>query len=224
MTQTNKLPAMPLWVDDFLKDTSKRTLLEKGAYLVLLMEMWKEGGSIAHRDEDIAPRLGISVREWMKLKPRLMDFLFVYGPPDAEMLSQKRLQKEWNYVQDVRARMSAKGKQGASGRWQKQKAVDAVLDGLGNGTGNASATGVGNGTADGPGYGATDSTFKTEYLTRTSQNKSHGENAEVANDPGPIPEGLAREPPTPGRHLLTSLEKLEREKPFLPRTRHHRTA
>ena len=129
----SKLPSMPLFVDAYLADTTHLSLEEHGAYLLLLMAMWRRGGAIPDDDKDNARMLGLMPRAWLRLKPRLMPLLSVYGA-DPVMLTQKRLQKEWNYSVENSSRASAKGKRGAEVRWERNQILSSSR-GIGPGNG-----------------------------------------------------------------------------------------
>src|SRR5689334_7243279 len=130
----SKLPSMPLFVDAYLADTTHLSLEEHGAYLLLLMAMWRRGGSIPDDDRDNARMLGLMPRSFLRLKPRLMPLLSAYGPDGARMLTQKRLQKEWNYSVENSQRASAKGKRGAEARWERNQILNSSR-GIGPGNG-----------------------------------------------------------------------------------------
>lgn len=127
----SKLPSMPLFVDAYLADTTHLTLEEHGAYLLLLMAMWRREGSVPDDDTMTARMLGLSPRAWLRLKPRLMPLLCIYGPEGAKSLTQKRLQVEWNKSIENSLRQSEKGKAGAKAKWQQKQ---LLADGRGNGT------------------------------------------------------------------------------------------
>ena len=126
----SKLPSMPFFVDAYLADTTHLTLEEHGAYLLLLMSMWRRGGSIPDDDIMTARMLGASPRAWRRLKLRLMPLLQKYGPEGAEMLTQGRLQREWNSSLENSRRQSEKGRRGAEAKWQGKQREG---DGRGNG-------------------------------------------------------------------------------------------
>src|SRR5690242_1841883 len=108
---------MPSFVTDYLGDTMHLTTEEHGAYLLLLFGMWARGGAVPDNDGDNAAICRLSRRNWNLMKPRLMPFLTAYGPTEAVMLTQERLQREWNYAQARRAKQVEKGiKSGASRR------------------------------------------------------------------------------------------------------------
>lgn len=110
---------MPLFVDAYLGDTTHLTTEEHGAYLLLLMGMWTRGGALADSDGDNASICRLSRRNWLRVKPRLLPFLTAYGPEEAPMLTQARLQKEWNYVQERRGKQAEKGVKSGMARREK---------------------------------------------------------------------------------------------------------
>lgn len=131
----SKLPSMPLFVDAYLADTTHLSLEEHGAYLLLLMAMWRRGGQIENSDRDIARMLGLMPRAWRLLKARLMPLLSVYGPDDL-WITQKRLQKTWNYAVENSAKKSESGKAGAKVRWERKQLLSSS-ERIGTGNGNS---------------------------------------------------------------------------------------
>jgi uncharacterized protein YdaU (DUF1376 family) len=91
------------------------------AYLLLLMNMWRRNGALASDDAMLARMLGLQPRAWHRLKPRLWPLLTEYGPEGAKMVTQKRLQVEWNKAVENVLRQSQKGKAGAKARLRKIK-------------------------------------------------------------------------------------------------------
>ena len=45
-----EFPAMQIWTDAYLGDTSHLSTTEHGAYFLLLMAMWRNGGSLPNDD------------------------------------------------------------------------------------------------------------------------------------------------------------------------------
>lgn len=131
----SRLPSMPFLVDAYLADTSHLTLEEHGAYLLLLMAMWRRNGFIEDSDTDNARILGISTRAYLRLKPRLMPFMQVYG----SRITQKRLAEQWNYAVENRLRQSEKGKAGVKAREERKQALNAIR-GLSTGSSRTEAS------------------------------------------------------------------------------------
>ena len=92
----SQAPYMPLFVDAYLADTTHLTAEESGAYLHLLMAMWRHGGSVPNDDRDLARIARVSPSRWPRVKARIMPLLTLN--PDGR-LSQKRLTKEWHASQ-----------------------------------------------------------------------------------------------------------------------------
>ncbi len=101
-------PAMPVFPDAYLADTTHLSTEEHGAYLLLLMAMWRRGGSVPNDDADLARIVGLDRSRWRKTKKRLLPLLIVEG----SFLSQKRLQKEWQYAKEKRDKNAANGRTG----------------------------------------------------------------------------------------------------------------
>ncbi len=121
----SKLPSMPFLVDRYLGDTTHLTLEEHGAYMLLLFAMWKRAGAIAAGDA--ARLLGITPRLWLRIKPRLMPMLISYQSEGVEMLTQKRLQEQWNYAVENSRKQSVKGKAGFEARKRNQNERNQIL-------------------------------------------------------------------------------------------------
>jgi len=104
----SQAPSLPFFVDAYLADTTHLTTEEHGAYLLLLMAMWRRGGSVPDDDADNARVVRLTPRRWRQVKERLAPLL-VLG--DGE-IRQKRLQKEWDFVQNRRNAASQNGRLG----------------------------------------------------------------------------------------------------------------
>jgi len=105
----SKLPSMPFFVDAYLGDTTHLTCEEHGFYILLLFAMWRRGGSIPDNDQDNARICKVTLRRFYKLKRRIMPFLTSYGSGTDACLTQKRLQKEWNYTIELSRVQRTKG-------------------------------------------------------------------------------------------------------------------
>lgn len=87
MTQ---IPAMMLWTDAYLGDTSHLTTTEHGAYLLILMAMWRAGGSLPNDELRLARTARLSLDKWRRVAPTIMGLLMV----GDDVVSQKRLKLE----------------------------------------------------------------------------------------------------------------------------------
>lgn len=62
----SKVPMMPLWVGDFIADTLELDAQELGAYTLILVTMWKHGGSLPS-DSKKLQRVARIGRNWPKV-------------------------------------------------------------------------------------------------------------------------------------------------------------
>jgi uncharacterized protein YdaU (DUF1376 family) len=70
-----EIPAMLLWTDAYLGDTSHLTTFEHGAYLLILMAMWRAGGSLPDDDETMARCAKVTLDKWRRISPRILAFM-----------------------------------------------------------------------------------------------------------------------------------------------------
>lgn len=66
-------PWMPFFVADYLADTSHLSTLEHGAYLLLIMHYWANGG-LPNDDQKLARITRLSDRDWQKIKATIEKF------------------------------------------------------------------------------------------------------------------------------------------------------
>lgn len=66
----------PLVVGDYLKDTSRLTTEQHGAYLLLLMDYWVKGPP-ADDDVELASITGLEIRRWKLHRPKLLKYFRV---------------------------------------------------------------------------------------------------------------------------------------------------
>lgn len=94
-------PYMPLFVADYLADTTDLTTEQHGAYLLLLMALWRHGGTLPNDPAKLARIARVSPRRWHLVGPAVLEFFDVgvdtvrHGRLETELqkgasLSQKR--------------------------------------------------------------------------------------------------------------------------------------
>lgn len=115
-----QFPALPLWTDSFIADTTHLTAEETGGYLMLLMCAWRRPDCDLPDDEVLLQRWSrIDARRWAKVRDRIMSFWTLSNG----RWTQKRLVKEHEFVSHRRAIKS----DNAKAKWLKNKeAGDAV--------------------------------------------------------------------------------------------------
>lgn len=115
-----RLPYMPLWVDDYERDTRHLTTEEHGAYLLLLMAAWKsQSNSLADDDDMLARIAGVSSERWGQMKRIVMAFWSLDGR--SKKWVQKRLKKERRLAVDRKQKAS----DAAASRWKDDKKGNA---------------------------------------------------------------------------------------------------
>src|SRR5690606_38996442 len=64
-------PYMQLYVADYMADTTHLTTEQHGAYLLLLMAMWRNGAVLPNDPKKLARIAGVSTRRWHMIWPDL---------------------------------------------------------------------------------------------------------------------------------------------------------
>jgi uncharacterized protein YdaU (DUF1376 family) len=110
-------PAIPLFGDAYMADTTHLTLEEHGAYLKLMMVAWRiDGCCLPDDDARLARILGITAGKWAKIKLAVMAFWSI----ENGVWIQARLSKERAFVEKKRQKNSDI----SSEAWAKRKAQD----------------------------------------------------------------------------------------------------
>ena len=91
------VPYMPLYVADYLGDTSHLSTLEHGAYLLLILNYWQRGKALPATNERLANVARLSNEEWLNVRPTLAEF---FHEKDG-LWFQKRLEKELEHFREV---------------------------------------------------------------------------------------------------------------------------
>lgn len=112
-------PYIPFYVGDYLADTTHLTRSEHGAYLLLLMAMWRGGGRLPADDDRLARLAQCSDAEWAGMRSTILSFFRCRGG----VLRQKRLTAEYaKYTKAITQRKNA-GKASAAKKRSKNSAV-----------------------------------------------------------------------------------------------------
>ena len=122
-----KYPSFNLWTDAYLADTHPAlTLEEHGAYLLLLMFMWRAPRQrIPNDDEWIARNLAIPVEDVKKLVRPLIQEKCIC---DGNFITQKRLKIEWEAAEKRHKKASVSAK----ARYSKEINSSQALLGAGS--------------------------------------------------------------------------------------------
>ena len=106
---------MPLYIGDYLADTTHLTQAEHGAYLLLLMAMWRAGGKLPANDPQLARFCRCTGPQWNRIRETILAF-FEW---DDGCLTQRRLSAE---LTKYEATLSQKSRAGLASA--RKKAVE----------------------------------------------------------------------------------------------------
>jgi len=108
---------MKLYIGDYLGDTHHLGALEHGAYLLLLMAMWRAGGTLPAIDANLAKLARCTPDEWATIR----DVVLAYFKRSRGRLTHKRIAQEIAKYEDVSGKRSEAGKQGGDKKSKKNK-------------------------------------------------------------------------------------------------------
>lgn len=109
------MPAMMLWTDAYLADTAHLTTAEHGAYLLVLMAMWRSGGSLPNDETRLARLAKLPVNRWRAMAPTILEFMAVEG----DVITQKRLVSELKIANEKREKNRLNGRFGGLAKANK---------------------------------------------------------------------------------------------------------
>jgi uncharacterized protein YdaU (DUF1376 family) len=125
---------MPLYIAEYTADTTRFTCEQHGAYLLLIMDYWRNGPP-PDDDAVLAQVAKLTPVRWRAIRP-VIQAKFQVGGGEWK---HKRVEKEIAKAKATQQVLSERGKEGAAARWNK--------DDSGNGSGNGQSNGSGNATA-----------------------------------------------------------------------------
>lgn len=111
---------MPLHIGDYLADTTDLTTEEHGAYLLILMALWRARESLPmHR---LRPITKVSQSRWASVWSVISRF---FDTTSDDLVSQGRVNRQLADAMARKRRASDRGAHGAAVRWSKQATRDA---------------------------------------------------------------------------------------------------
>lgn len=142
-----EFPALPLWTDAYLGDTTHLTTIEHGAYLLLLMTAWRSRDCVLPDDDRLLARYArCGPQQWKRLRAILEPFFDTKGG----VWTQRRLTDERGAVERYRRQQIEKGKAGAVAKSLKRHERDkaAAKSGLACAEAEGNAEGEAQGQPD----------------------------------------------------------------------------
>ena len=107
---------MPLYIGDYLADTSRLTTEQHGAYLLLLMDYWRSG-RLPDNDQVLAQITKLSPDAWCNAKAMLMQFFSI----ENGYWIHSRVEKEMVLAKENKDKNHNRAVQAAKARWEKQQ-------------------------------------------------------------------------------------------------------
>lgn len=107
---------MPLYIGDYLSDTMHLTTEQHGAYLLLIMAYWKNGGALPSSDAQLAAICRLPIDAWSNARAVLENFFDV--SQQGKWIS-KRVEKEMQAAGQKKAQAVQKAANAAAARWNK---------------------------------------------------------------------------------------------------------
>jgi uncharacterized protein YdaU (DUF1376 family) len=114
-----KAPYMKLWHGDYLADTSHLSTIEHGAYLLLLMVMWRNGGTLPNDDVRLARYAKLRANQWTKMRSTILEFFEI----DGDTIRHQRITKELESC----ARLSQSQSHNAKAKSLKNKETGSAI-------------------------------------------------------------------------------------------------
>lgn len=108
---------MPLYIGDYLSDTMHLTTEQHGAYLLLIMAYWKNGGPLPGNAAALAATCRLSGDAWSNAQAMLASF-FTIDAVSGDW-RHERIDKELADAAGNKERRVSKAKAAAEARWSK---------------------------------------------------------------------------------------------------------
>lgn len=117
---------MQLYVGDYLADTLDLTTEQHGAYLLLLMTMWRHDAKLPNDPAKLARIARVSARRWHLVWSEIQHFFYV----DGSEIRNKRLDQEHQKAASISKKRIASGSAGGRAKALKDKdqAVANAMD------------------------------------------------------------------------------------------------
>jgi uncharacterized protein YdaU (DUF1376 family) len=110
-------PFMQLYVADYLADTTDLTCEEHGAYLLLLLTMWRHGAKLPNDPQKLARIIRVSPKKWAAIWAQIGRFFVV----DGDTISNKRLTREHQKAEEKSESRADAGRKGGQAKALKDK-------------------------------------------------------------------------------------------------------
>lgn len=107
---------MPLYIGDYLADTSRLTTEQHGAYLLLLMDYWRSG-RLPDNDQVLSQIAKLSPDAWSNARAMLEQFFSI----EDGFWVHKRVEQELQQAVDNKTKNHRRAVDAANARWKNQE-------------------------------------------------------------------------------------------------------
>lgn len=114
---------MPLYIGDYLADTMDLNTEQHGAYILLLMAYWKNGGALLNDDLKLATITRLSADAWSMHKHTLASFFDLESDP--ALWIHVRAEKEMDKAGNNQEKRTLRAQAAAAARWNKNAPSNA---------------------------------------------------------------------------------------------------
>jgi uncharacterized protein YdaU (DUF1376 family) len=108
---------MPVWIDAYHADTQHLSTAQHGAYLLIMMSMWRNGGRLPNDEKRLATIAKMTLDKWRRYGGAVMDLLVI----EDGFVTQKRLLQELEKSRGKVEKKRAAGKAGGTANSLKNK-------------------------------------------------------------------------------------------------------
>jgi uncharacterized protein YdaU (DUF1376 family) len=114
---------MKLWIGDYLADTAMLSTEQHGAYLLLLMALWTNGGWLPNDPKKLAWICRMSRRRWEReVAPALDQFFIKIEMEAGDIIQNRRLTKGLQKSREIREQNRA----AARAKWLKKNKANGA--------------------------------------------------------------------------------------------------
>jgi len=107
---------MPLYVAEYLADTTHLTYAEHGVYLLLIMTYWRRKGPLKDNDNELASIAKVSFCDWPAMRLKMADFFQIADG----VWRHRRIDAELKRASTLKQSRKTAGELGAEARWAKK--------------------------------------------------------------------------------------------------------
>lgn len=139
---------MPLYVGEYMADTTNLNTEQHGAYCLMLMAAWRRGGTLPNDDGQLASVTKLSLARWRAHRSVLVDFFKVN---ELGQLVHKRVTQERLKAQAISEKKAEAGAEGAAARWEidSERMADALAHAIPHAIANATPDAMNDAMANG---------------------------------------------------------------------------